>query len=406
VSIGQGLVTAATLVLVVQLGCFAPAALAGDTIKVGVIAPLNTPPGEGLVQAAKMATQEINAAGGIGGKRVELIIANDEYKANVGANAYKKLALSDRVVAVIGTASSGVSLAIVDHMARYKVPVISTGAASLQLSRKVEQEYGRYKYWFRVMHTTDDLAHTLNDFIANFLMKERGFDRAAILAEDALWTKGVLPMVRKSMASTGATIVADETFDLDTKDFKPLLTKIAAGAPQFILDLSSHVDGSLYVKQWGELHGAPMVGVNSSGNSSRFWKDTAGNAVSHMDLIHGSYRAALTPKTIAWYDRYVTEWKVSPDYTSGYTYDAMFVLKEAIERAGSSAPERLVAALEATDYVGAAARWKFEKNHNAKFGTGYRVMGVTQWRQDGTRRVIWPPEIKTGDFIMPPWQSN
>ena len=148
-----------------------------------------------------------------------------------------------------------------------------------------------------------------------------------------------------------------------------------------------------------------MIGLNSSGTSSRFWKDTDGNAVSHVDLIQGSYRAALTPNTIGWYDRYVAKWTVSPDYTSGYTYDALHILKAAIERSDSTAPDDLVAALEATDHLGVAARWVFGRDHNSKFGPGFRVMGMTQWRGDGTREVIWPNSFKTDDFMMPPWSN-
>lgn len=379
------------------------AALAQNTIKIGVIAPFNTPPGEGLLSAAKMAAEDINAAGGIGGKKIELVIANDEYKSDIGANAYKRLVLSDKVAAVLGTASSGVSMAIVDQVVRYKVPMISTGAASLQLSERVEKDYGKHKYWFRVMHSSDDIALSISDWLVNFLKKEKGFDKAAILAEDALWTKGVLPIVKDKMAKAEVSFVAEEKFDQDTKDFKPLLAKISNSKAQYILDLSSQVDGAIYVKQWGELKGPLMVGLNASGTSSRFWKDTNGNAVSHVDLIQGSYRAALTPKTIEWFDRYVKKWTVSPDYTSGYTYDAMYIIKNAIEKAGSTDPDKLVTALEATDYTGVAARWAFEKNHNSKFGPGYRVMGMTQWQSDGSREVIWPANIKTRDFFMPPW---
>ena len=354
--------------LLLAVGMAAAPVSAQDSVKIGVIAPFNTPPGEGLLSAARMAAEDINAAGGIGGKPLELVIANDEYKPDIGANAYKKLALSDKVVAVIGTASSGVSLAIVDQMARYKVPMISTGAASLKLSDKVVENYDRYKYWFRVMHTTDNIARSVGDFVVNYLFKVRNFDKAAILSENAVWTNGVLPTIKEVMAEGGVEIVSEERFDLDTKDFKPLLAKVRDSGAQFIVDFSSHVDGAIYVKQWGELQGLPMVGLNSSGTSSRFWKDTDGNAVSHADLIQGSYRAALTPHTIAWYDRYVEKWTVSPDYTSGYTYDALHILKAAIERADSTEPDDLVAALEATDHLGVAARWVFDRDHTRSSG--------------------------------------
>ncbi len=378
-------------------------AQAQEALKSGVIAPFNTPPGDGLLNAARMAAEDINAAGGIGGRKLELVVANDEYKPDGAVNAYKKLALSDKVTAVVGTASSGVAMAVLDQMVRYKVPFISTGAATLQLSDRVSQDYGRHKYWFRVMHTTDEMAGSLSDFAVRHLLKEKGFSRAGILAENAVWAKGLLPALKQNLGAAGVKIVAEESFDVDTKDFKPLLTKIMRADPQYIIDLSSHVDGAIYVKQWGELQGPPMFGVNASGASTRFWKDTDGHAVSHMNLIVGSQRVAMTPKTIPWYDRYVARYKVSPDYTSGYTYDALFILKQAIEKGGTDA-DKLVAAMEGTDVVGVAARWAFEKNHNARFGPGYRSIPISQWRPDGERAVVWPPEIRTEPVAPPPWK--
>lgn len=378
-------------------------AMAQDPVRIGVIAPFNTPPGEGLLNAARLAAEDINAAGGVGGRRLELVIANDEYKPEGAVNAYKKLALSDKVVAVVGTASSGAAMAVVDQMARYKVPFVSTGAATLQLSDRVSQDYERYKYWFRVMHTTQEMADALSDFAVRCLLKEKGYGRAAILAENAVWAKGLLPALKQNLSQAGVKIVADEAFDVDTKDFKPLLSKIMRAEPQYIIDLSSHVDGAIYVKQWGELQGPPMFGVNASGASTRFWKDTEGRAVSHMNLMTGSQRVAMTPKTIPWYDRYVARYKVSPDYTSGYTYDALFLLKQAIEKGGTES-DKLVAALEGVDQVGVVARWAFEKNHNARFGPGFRAIGVNQWRPDGERSVVWPPEVRTEPLALPPWK--
>ena len=125
----------------------ASASLAADTIKIGVLAPFKTPSGESLLKAAKMAADEINAAGGILGKKIELITANTEYKPQVGATAYKKFALQDKCDVVFGTCSSGVAQAVMDQMARYKVPFISTGAASEVLAEK----YGADKDKFKVL---------------------------------------------------------------------------------------------------------------------------------------------------------------------------------------------------------------------------------------------------------------
>ena len=386
------------------LGMVFNPAFGQDPIKLGIIAPFDTPPGEGLINAARMAADDINAEGGIDGRQVELVIRNDQYDASEGVDAYRRLALRDEVAVVLGTASSGVSMAITDHMARNRVPFISTGAASLELSAKVAENYDRYKYWFRVMHTSDDIAESVADWAVNFLHGELGYTKGAILSEDALWTDGVIPIVRELLEEAGVEIVAEEHFDLDTRDFRPILSRIESRGAEFILDFSSHVDGSTYVRQWGQLEGPVMGGLNASGTSSRFWNDTEGGARGHADLIQGGYRVELTPKTIEWFDRYTERFEVSPDYTTGYTYDAMFIVKEAIERAGSTDPDAFVEAMESTDYTGVAGRWVFDEKHDPKFGPDYRVMGMTQWQEDGTREVVWPEDVKTGEFLLLDWQ--
>lgn len=381
------------------------AGIAQESIKLGIIAPFDTPPGEGLVNAARMAAEDINSAGGIDGKQIELIVRNDQYEASAGVDAYRRLALNDEVVAVLGTASSGVSMAILDHMARYRVPFISTGAASLQLSERVADQYDRFKYWFRVMHTSDNIADSVADWAINYVNAELGYTKVGILAENALWTDGVLPRIKEQLEEAGIEIVAEELFDVDTRDFRPLLSRINDLGAEFIIDFSSHVDGSIYVRQWGQLEGPVMGGLNASATSSRFWTDTEGGALGHSNLIQGSYRLDMTPKTIEWYDRYEEAFGVSPDYTSGYTYDAIFIVKEAIERGLSTDPEEMVSALEETDYIGVAGRWVFDERHDPLFGAGYRVMGMTQWREDGEREVVWPVDVKTDDYFLLPWQQ-
>ena len=187
-----------------------------------------------------MAAEDINGAGGIGGKPLELVIANDEYKPDIGANAYKKLALSDKVVAVIGTASSGVSLAIVDQMARYKVPMLDR--------RRLLEVIGQSGRELRPLQVlVSSHAHHRQhcpfggDFVVNYLFKVRNLDRAAILSENAVWTNGVLPTIKEVMTGGGVQVVSEERFDLDTKDFKPLLAKVRNSGAHFIVDFSSHV---------------------------------------------------------------------------------------------------------------------------------------------------------------------
>jgi branched-chain amino acid transport system substrate-binding protein len=152
-------------VLVVTGFCFVLSAgvgLCADTIKIGIITPFKTPSGESLLKAAEMAAEDINAQGGIMGKKVELVLGNTEYKPEKGAMAYKKLVLEDKCKVVIGTCSSGVAKAVMDQMARYKTLFIPTGAASEALSDLYKSDPKKYKYFFRVMHLSGELASAVD----------------------------------------------------------------------------------------------------------------------------------------------------------------------------------------------------------------------------------------------------
>ena len=396
------------IVFFVLIGLFSvlgtSVAIAGDTIKIGVIAPFKTSSGESLLNAAKMATEDINAQGGIMGKKIELILGNTEYKPEKGAMGYKKLVLQDKCDVVFGTCSSGVAKSVMDQMARYKKLFISTGAASEALATLYNSNREKYKYWIRVMHQSGDLSHAILDFIYGLPVQKMGAKRIAIMAENALWTRGMVKEAEKFAKDHGLEVVYSEFFDTETKDFTPIFTKIINAKADFIYEISAHVDGAIYIKQWYDLKGPMIGGVSGTGASDRYWKDCGGKSDSETNLAMGSFRVALSPKSIPFYDRYVAKFKEAPGYPTGYTYDAFHIYKAAVEKAGTTDSETLVPILEKTDYVGVAGRYVYDDLHNPKYGEGYRLLPMVQWRKDGSRNVVWPKSIATGEYLPPPWK--
>jgi len=378
-------------------------AVAADTIKIGVIAPFKTPSGESLLNGAKMAVDEINASGGIMGKKVELITANTEYKPQVGATAYKKLVLEDKCQVVLGTCSSGVAKAVMDQMGRYKVLFISTGAASEALADQYKSDREKYKYWFRVMQQSGDMIDAVQQFMWELPVQKMGAKRMAIMAENALWTRDMVKAAEEFFKQKGVETVYSEFFDGETKDFTPIFTKIVNAKADFIYEISAHVDGALYIKQWYELKGPMIGGVSGTGTSDRYWKDSGGKAVGETLLAPGSFRVPVTSKSVEFFDKYKQLFSEAPGYTSGYTYDALFIYKNAVEMAKTTDSEKLVPVLEKTDEVGAVARYVFDDLHNAKYGPGYLELPMVQWREDGSRQVVWPARLATGEYQLPPW---
>ena len=115
-------------------------ASAADTIRIGLLAPLSHQVGEGEVNAAKMAVKRINEAGGIDGKKLELFIEDTRSNPKRPSTATRSWSMVDKVKAVMGAFSSGVVLSLMDHVARYKVPFISTASSSNTLWREGGRE--------------------------------------------------------------------------------------------------------------------------------------------------------------------------------------------------------------------------------------------------------------------------
>ena len=373
-----------------------------QTIKIGVLSPFKTPSGEDQMNGAKMAAEAINAKGGIMGRKIELVFANTEYKPEKGVLGFKKLVLEDKCDLVIGTCSSGVAKAVMDQMARYKKLFIPTGAASEALSDLLKSNPKKFKYWFRVMHLSGDLSTAVHDFVYNLPVKKVGAKRMAIMAENALWTRGMVKSAEAFFKEKGLEIVYSEFFDTETKDFTPIFTKIIDAKAQFIYEISAHVDGAIYIKQWYDLKGPMIGGVSGTGVTDRYWKDCGGKAVTETVVVYVP-RAPMTPKTVDFYDRYVAKFKLGPGYPTGYSYDVLYIYKEAVEKAKSTNPDKLVPILEKTDYTGVAGRYVFDQFHNPRYGEGYRQLPLAQWRKDGSRVVVWPKKMATGEYELPPW---
>jgi branched-chain amino acid transport system substrate-binding protein len=114
-------------------------------------------------------------------------------------------------------------------------------------------------------------------------------------------------------------------------------------------------------------------------------------------------RVALTPKTIPFYDKYVEKFRREPVYTSFGAYDALYIYKEAVERARTFDPERVIPQLERTNYVGTGQRIAFDEAHDLRYGPGYARLYYVQWQDGCKRALIWPKEVATGKYVPLPW---
>ena len=148
----------------------------------------------------------------------------------------------------------------------------------------------------------------------------------------------------------------------------------------------------------------PWGGIDVKSQEADSCEKLGGAAVGQT-VLFGSppIRVAVTPKTIPFLDKYTERFKRAPVYTSFGAYDALYIYKQAAEKALSFDADKVIPILEKTDYVGASARVAFDEAHDVRYGPGYAVETMVQW-QDGCRRVlIWPKQFATGKYVALPW---
>jgi len=374
-----------------------------EPIRIGVLAPFNTHPGEGIRKGIQMAVREINAAGGINGRLIEVVEVNTEYSAEKALQGYQRLAGRDGVVAVLGVAGDGI-FPIMQQLQRYKIPVLTTGTGADKLTEFVAQDRERYRWFFRVMHKSSELGNATADFAVNCLARKHGMKRFAIMVEDDIWTKYVRDIWVNALGKEqDLEIVLNTTFSSQTKDFGIIFQKIIDAKTDYILDACSRVEATTYLKRWAAVN-APPIGAIPTGAGTQRYYDLIGDKglfVCSVATIP-SPENPLTERSAAWWEKYDEQFG-GPAYTSGYSYDAVYILADAIKRAGGTEADALIAALEKTDHKGVAARWVFGQDHHARYGQGYREIPIIQYTKPDPRgfKVIWPERRAAAVYVRP-----
>ena len=397
------------LSLLVLAGCSPTkeSVTAAEPIVIGVIAPYNTTPGEGIRNGVAMAVAEINGAGGVNGRQLKVVEFNDEFSSAKAVEGYQYLAGSQRAVVVIGFAGTGV-FAAMEQLSRYNVPILCTGVGADRLTEMVAEDPKRYGGLFRVMHRSSELADLTSSFVTDFLRTELGLSRFAIMVEDDIWTKSLRDRWRTAIATSGGSVVFDDVFSSQTTDFAAMMSRIRAARAEYILDASSRVSSASYLKRWADLKG-PLIGAVPTGAGTKLYFDEIGPAGTGVASV-GTIPSASNPLTerAATWNRAYTQKFGEPEYSSAYSYDAVFVLRDALQRATSADAAALVKALESADVHGVVGRYQFGADHHPKYGTGFRTINMIQYQLPESEgyRVIFPRDRATAKYAYPTWHAK
>ncbi|HUN97288.1 MAG TPA: ABC transporter substrate-binding protein [Bradyrhizobium sp.] len=380
-------------------------AMAADPIKFGVIAEAQAIAGASIPQAAQLAADEINAKGGVDGRQIQIVTYDNHSSSADSVRAFQRAVNEDKVNAVIASYISEVVLALMPWAARLKTVMVTPGAASNEISLGVHKDYDKNKYTFHGYLTSASLALSVCDAAKELLVEQKHMKTAVIMSEDAAWTTPLDVGYEECLPKIGLKVLDHIRFSPDTTDFTPIFNKIETSKPDVIITGISHVGVQPTVQWKNQQVPIPMLGISSQATNETFGKDTNGAADGVLYQGVSGPGVAVTPKSVPFAEAFKKKYGNYPSY-AGYTaYDEVYYLADAIKRAGSTDSDKMVDALEKTDWEGTIGRVQFygkgdQFTHSIKYGKGLITGLLLQW-QDGKQVSVWPKEVAKGQLKFP-----
>jgi len=368
-------------ILAVALTLGVTAAHAADAeIVVGAVYPLSggvSYDGQTELNGAKVALEEINAAGGVLGKKIKLVAEDGACNPGHSVTSAEKLITNDHVVAILGALCSSATGAVSESVKKYKLPLISGVSTAERLT-----ETGN-PWFFRATTTTSLNGASLG----KALMEISKAKRIAFIVTSDDWGRSAVKAYGDALKALGAQIVAEEYFDRNDTDFTEHLTKIRAAKPDAIFSVGGFQNAGNVTTQARQL-GLTVPILGEGAFCSATWAKLVGSFTDNVTGIIEWVPEIDTAMNKKFMDEYQKAFKEAPTKFSAAGYNTMHILAAAIKRAGSTDPEKLREALAQTDYESLMGRYRFDAKGQAY---GFNVYLVA-WK-DGHSLVKQKVEI-------------
>lgn len=316
----------------------------GDTIKIGAVGPLTGDSSNGgtdELEGKEMAVEDFNEAGGVDGKTIELVSEDDASSASQSASAVTKLINQDKVVGIIGAHNSACTLAGLEVLNRYGVPMITPGSsAETVLTSGCE--------WISRAFPGDDLQCKA---LLNYIEENQDVDKIGVIYSNDDFGKGGLDSITEAAEEKGKEVVS-ESFANEDKDMTAQLSKLRDEGAEALFIWCQYTPGALIMKQ-----------ARGLGWDVQFYSGTGTIHEDTFSLSDGAYYGCINsvpfiststdPEVQEWVDRYEEKYGTPPSQNSARAYDATMILLNAIKAAGSKEPEEVQKAIRSTkDYDG------------------------------------------------------
>lgn len=351
-------VLGATLLSGVFAGCGSKES--GDTIKVGANFELTgnvANYGNATIEGLQLAIDEANEAGGINGKKIELVSVDDKSEAAESINAATKLISDDDVKVIVGPATTGLVLAETQTATDAKVPIIAPCATSPEAT----VENGKVKpYVFRSCFIDPQQGEVM----ATFAAKELKAKTAVIYVDNSSdYSKNLAKVFKEKFEAAGGKVVMEEAFLQKDQDFKATLTKLKTANADVMFVPAYYEEVGKIVKQ------AREMGINSAILGTDGWDDTKVVDIAGADALNNTFFSTHYSEKDAevqgFIEAYKKKYNRAPNVFAALGYDAGKMLVDALKRAGSGDTEKIREALEATkDLKVGTGTISMDKNHN------------------------------------------
>ncbi|MEA3359513.1 MAG: ABC transporter substrate-binding protein [Thermodesulfobacteriota bacterium] len=391
----------------------------GEPITVGAPVPRASAYGQNGERGMILASEEINAAGGVnvGGVmrplKLEIIDDRDEEPGVPTSEvllSIEKLILQKKADVIVGgPCMSECGMAAMDTYARYKtIDIVSIGCYTPSWDKKFAKNPKKYKYSFRASGSVKWYIKEALDLLQK-IKEEHGFNKMFISIDDSLMCRKAAGIVEKIAKKKGWDIVGVDKHPIGATDYSVALSECKKSGAQVLFMWAYSPETSILLKQWADMEVPALpIGFIGAAEDPGFWKATKGKGAYTIVTLSetGNVPSNVTPKGMKFYNAFKKRWGVPPRSTGCVSaYEALYVLKDAIERAGTLDKDALIAALEKTNLPAVRGTIRFDKNHQIIYGYDPKISVLGCWAQwqDGKRVCVFPEAAATGKIKMPPW---
>jgi len=367
---------ASTFLLGATLSLTVAAAFAQSTVKIGSVLSVTGPAaflGEDMKAGMELAVEEINAKGGVAGKKIDWVFYDAESQTQKGLTATRRLLNQDKVDMIVGGGNmSGMAIAMLGLTEKASIPFISTEGAADIVTPVAERQWT-----FKSTADDEQVMERLADYYA-----KKGIKKVAFLGDSSGFGQGAAAQLKKVAAQRGLDVMY-ESFNPSDTDLMPQLGKIKAAGVQSIICWTVTPAGVVFLKQAQQLGMDSMNLIHSYGFVDKRYMDLAGDAAKNLLLVSVKFPVGeqlpdsdpQKARIAALTKSFEAKFKRRPNQFAAQTYDAIYLARAAIERAGGSDPVKVRNALTGiTNWPGVGGVFNFSAQRHSGMSKDDLVM--------------------------------